>query len=142
MELSANLALWVHLICLALAGASAFGGPALFGLMAKGDAAQKPVFAMAIARLAALGRMALVLMILSGGYLFWAKYAEQGGLSGWFDLKMTLVLLLAVLAVFGIFNARKARAGDAAAAARMPTLSKVSGLLVVATVLSAVFAFN
>lgn len=141
METSIQLTLWLHLVSLALSGTATFGVPMVLGMMGRAEAAQKPTFAAVAAKLSSLGRMALVLMILSGFYLLWAKYGGFGGVNGWFHLKLTLVVLLAVLAVFNIFNARKARAGDGAAAARMPVLAKVGMGLVLTIVATAVLAF-
>lgn len=142
MDLSIKLILWVHLVSLALAGCSAFALPMVLGMMAKAEPAQRSVFGQVAAKLAALGRMALVLLILSGLYVLWAKYGTMAGISGWFHLKLTLVVILAALAIFNLFNSRKARAGDAAAAARMPILSKMTTALVMGIVFAAVFAFN
>lgn len=141
MELSNNLVIWVHLMSLALAGCSAFAIPAVLGLMSRAEPAQKPAFGQVVARLASLGRMALVLLILTGSYLLWAKHGGFAAMNGWFHLKLTLVVLLSGLAVFNLFNARRARAGDSAAAARMAMLSKIGMSLLLAIVLSAVFSF-
>ena len=142
MELGMKLVLWVHLVSLALAGCSAFAGPLVLSMRDKAIATEKPVFGQVTAKLASLGRMALVLMILSGAVLLWGKYDGFVGQNGWFHLKMTLVVLLAALMIFGIFNGRRARAGDAAASARMPLLAKTGMGLVLAIIFSAVFAFS
>jgi uncharacterized membrane protein len=142
MELGIKLVLWVHLVSLALAGCSGFAIPAVLGLMTRAEAAQKPAFGMAIAKLAALARMALVLLILSGTFLLWAKYGGFAGLNGWFHLKLTLVAILTALVLFNLFNAKWARAGDMAAAARMPLLAKAGTGLLLAIVFAAVFAFS
>lgn len=142
MELGMKLVLWVHLVALALAGCSAFAAPLVLAMRDKGTAAEKPVFGQVSAKLAALGRMALVLLILSGAALLWGKYDGFSGQNGWFHLKLTLVAVLAALMVYGIFNARRARAGDGAALARMPVLAKTGMALVLAIIFCAVFAFS
>jgi uncharacterized membrane protein len=142
MDIFVKLILWVHLLSLVLAGCATFAAPAVRRMMMKADAGQRPVYVPILAKLSALGRMALVLLILSGLTLIWAKYGGFSGQNGWFHVKMTLVALVALTAIFGVFNARKAQAGDAAAIARMPTLSKVGSVLVIATVFAAAFAFN
>lgn len=141
METTNTLVIWVHLVSLALAGCASFGIPVVLGLMSRAEPAQKPVLGQVVSRLAALGRMALVLLILTGSYLLWAKYGGFAAMNGWFHVKLTLVVLLSGLAVFNIFNARRARAGDTAAAARMPWLAKIGMGLLLAIVFSAVFAF-
>lgn len=142
MEQLNTLALWLHLMSLALAGCSAFAIPATLGLMRRAEPSQRPVFGQVIARLAALARMALVLLILTGSFLLWSKYGGTGALNLWFDLKLLLVAALAALAVFNIFNARAARSGNAAAVARMPLLALTGSILLALVVLAAVFSFN
>ena len=142
METLNTLLLWLHLMSVALAGCAAFAIPAVLGLLRRSEPAQRPVFGMVIGRLAALARMALVLLILTGSALLWFKYGGTGFLSGWFDLKLGLVAVLAALAVFNIFNARAARSGNAAAAARMPLLAGLGTALLAMIVLSAVLSFN
>ena len=141
MELALKLGLWLHLLSLSLAGAATFGVPALGTVMRNADAAQRPVLGRAVLRLAALGRMALVLLVLSGGFLLWGGYAA-GGLGPWFSVKMTLVVVLIGLAVFNIFNGKRAAAGDAAAVARLPILWLVGMLALVGVVLAAVMTFS
>jgi uncharacterized membrane protein len=111
-------------------------------MMAKAPTDQRPVFRQCIAKLAAFGRMALALMILSGLVLIYVKLGGFSGLSGWFHLKMLLVLALLGLAFFNVRNAKKAQAGDASALNRMPQLAKIAMFTFAATVLSAAFAFN
>ncbi len=142
MELTAKLILWVHLSSLLLAGCATFAAPLVARMMAQADAAQRPVFGPILAKLSALGRMALVLLVLSGLGLIWVKYGGFAGQNGWFHLKLTLVVILCALVIFNIFNTRWAQAGNAAAAARHPALMKAVTLLVLATILAAVFAFN
>ena len=142
MELGMKLVLWVHLVALALAGCSAFAAPLVLSMRDKATAAEKPVFGQVTAKLASLGRMALVLMILSGSALLWGKYDGFAGQNGWLHAKLTLVALLAALMIYGIFNTRRAKAGDGAAMARMPVLAKTGMVLVLAIILCAVFAFS
>lgn len=142
MELSLKLALWIHLLALSLGGVASFGIPALVALMSRAEGSQKPVFGQAIARLASLGRMALVILVLSGGYIVWGKYPSFAAVGFWFDLKMVLVVALIGLSIFNIFNARRVRAGDAAAIARLPLMGRIGMGLLAGIVLLAVIAFG
>lgn len=142
MELLFKLVLWVHLTSIAIGGAASFGVPALLGLVAKAEPAQKPVFGKAIMRLAAIGRMAVVLLILTGGLMLSLRYPDLSVLPLWFWLKLVLVAGLVVLLGVNIWNGRKLRAGDAAAAARAPVLGKIGMTLLSGIVLLAVLAFN
>lgn len=142
MDLTFKLLLWLHLVSVALAGATAFGMPLMRRLAAQAAPEHRPAFPAIMNGLAALGRMALVLLILSGLAMVWARYGGFAGMNGWFHLKMTLVAALTVLAVFNIYNARWAAAGDSAAIARRAPLSKLATALVMLVILAAVFTFN
>ena len=142
MDIAIKLILWVHLMSLALAGCAAFGGPVVLALMRGAETSQRAAIAPVLAKLAALGRMALVLLILTGLALIVTKLGGVSGLNPWFHVKMLLVVLMIALSVFGLMNGKQVRSGDAAAAARMPVLSKISMALLMGIVLSAVFAFN
>jgi uncharacterized membrane protein len=94
-----------------------------------------------VLRLAALGRMALVLLILSGGFLLWGR-AGADGLGPWFAVKMALVLVMVGLALFNMMNGRRAAAGDAAAVARLPLLWTAGIATLAGVVLAAVMTFH
>lgn len=142
MEILFKLVLWVHLVSIAIGGAASFGIPALLGLVAKAEPMQRPVFGQAIMRLAAIGRMGVALLIVTGVLMVSWKYGGVAELSYWFWLKMLLVLCLIGLVIFNIFNGRKLRAGDAVAAARAPELARLGMALLAGIVLTAVLAFG
>jgi putative membrane protein len=141
MDLALTLTLWLHLLSLSLGGAAVFGVPALGTMLRKAEPAQRPPLAKAVMRLAALGRTALMLLVLTGGVLLWGRWAE-GGLGGWFTVKMVLVVAMVGLAVFNVINGKRAAAGDAAAVARLPMLWLAGMLVLAGVVLAAVITFN
>jgi putative membrane protein len=140
MDIALTLTLWIHLLSLSLGGAAVFGVPALGTLMRKAEPAQRPPLGKAIMRLASLGRMALVLLVLTGGFLLWGRGGT--GLGPWFTVKMVLVVVMIGLAVFNVFNGKRAAAGDAAAVARLPMLWLAGMLTLAGVVLAAVITFN
>ena len=141
MELALTLTLWIHLLSLALGGAATFGVPALGSVMRGAEPAQRQALGRAVMRLAALGRMALVLLVVSGGFLLWGVYGEVE-LGSWFSVKMALVLVLIGLAVFNLINGKRAAAGDKAAVARLPMLWLAGMLALALVVLAAVLTFG
>lgn len=66
MDVTLKLVLWLHLVSVALAGTSAFGGPVVLRMMRRADPALVPAYKQMAATFSALGRMALVLLILTG----------------------------------------------------------------------------
>ena len=141
MDLALKLALWIHLLSLSLGGAATFGVPVLGTVLRAADPVQRPGLGRAVLRLAALGRMALVLLVLSGGFLLWGRSAGAG-LGPWFSVKMTLVLVMIGLAVVNLINGKRAAAGDAAAVARLPMLWLAGMLALAGVVLAAVMTFG
>lgn len=142
MELLLSLALWVHLLSLALGGAASFGIPALLSVAATLEPAQRPAISKSIARLSALGRMAIALLILTGVFLLAVAYQGGSTLNNWFWLKMLLVACLVGLVIFNLGNSKKIQAGDQAALARAPMLGKIGMALLSGIVLTAVLTFN
>ena len=141
MDLALTLTLWIHLLSLSLGGAAIFGVPTLGKMLRAAEPAQRPALAKAVLRLAALGRMALVFLVLSGGFLLWGVYGEVE-LGPWFTVKMALVVVMIALAVFNIFNGKRAAAGDKAAVARLPMLWLAGMLALAGAVLAAVLTFG
>lgn len=142
MEIFFKLLLWVHLTSVAIGGAASFGVPGVLALSMKAEPAQRPVFGMAILRLAAIGRMAIVLLVLTGAAMVAVKYGDVSALNLWFWLKMLLVVCLIGLVAVNMWNGGRIRAGDAAAMARAPTLGKIGMALLSGIVLTAVLAFT
>lgn len=142
MELALKLVLWIHFLSLALGGVATFGIPALMSVGATLEPAQRPVMGKAIMRLAALGRMALTLLVLSGIFLLALGFQGGAGLSHWFWLKMLLVLALIGLVIYNIGNGKRILAGDAASLARAPLLAKVGIAILALIVLAAVLTFG
>jgi putative membrane protein len=142
MDLALTLALWIHLLSLALGGAASFGIPALLSVSATLEPAQRPAIGKSIAKLSALGRMAIALLVLTGIFLLAVGYQGGSTLSHWFWVKMLLVLCLIGLVIYNMGNAKKMQAGDQAAIARAPMLTKIGMALLAAIVLAAVMTFN
>ncbi len=141
MELVFKLVLWLHLTSIAIGGAASFGIPSLMSLSARAEPTQRPVFGMAIMRLAAVGRMAILFLALTGGAMVALRYGDLGAMNLWFWLKMLLVAGLIGLVLVNLWNGRRLRAGDAAAIARAPVLGRIGMGLLSAIVLTAVLAF-
>lgn len=140
MDILLTLALWLHLTALGIGGAATFGVPVL-GMVADGASAEgRAALGAAVQRLAFMGRFAMGLLIVTGGFMVWASYGLNG-LNAWFWVKMVLVAGFIALIVISTRNGHHARSGDAAAAARAPLLGAIGVLFFLAIVLSAVMTF-
>ncbi len=136
-----TLALWVHFLSIGMAGMASLGIPVALMASKGATAQQRPAVGAILMKLAAFGRMAIALLIVSGLAIVWAKYGG-GELNRWFHIKMVFVAAIVVLALYNKRNGAKASAGDAAAVARMPMLGKISIGLFATTILMAVLAFG
>ncbi len=141
MEAIGLVLLWLHLMAIAVAGASTFGIPVVGAAARRATADHRPVLMAVARRLSMAGRGALVLLLVTGPLLIWARY---GGvpLGPWFSIKMVVVLLLTATVILSGFNARRMGKGDAAAQARAPMLALANVALLTLTVLFAVLAFR
>lgn len=89
-----------------------------------------------------VGRAGLVILIITGPLMLWARYGGFGGVNIWFHIKM-LFVLLTIISVIGIgISARRAAGGDTAARGRLRTFVWLGAASLCLTVLSAVLAFN
>ncbi len=142
MDIVSNLLFWLHLAALAMAGAAVFGLPVVGSQMAAATAETRPLLFTIAGRLSTISRAALVVLLITGLLLIWLKFNGADGFGVWFNVKMVLVLLLLISVIVGGIMLKRARGGDRSAAAMLPRLSAVNLVLLLAIVLSAVFAFN
>ena len=133
--------LWLHLMAIALAGASVFGIPVVGRVMRAASADAKPMLMGLARRLSMLGRGAVLVLIVTGPLLLWVKYAGGAGLPVWFQIKMLLVVLLVANVILSGINGKRMARGDSVAAARAPMLGVASMVFLTLTVLFAVLSF-
>jgi uncharacterized membrane protein len=132
---------WVHLLALAIGGAAVFGLPVVGSKLASATPETRPTLFAVANQLSSIGRVALVLLLISGPLMFWLKFGWIAP-SSWFWVKMGLVALLVVLVIIAGINAKNAQHGDMAAAKRAPQLSMLAVLLYLLVIASAVLTFS
>jgi len=142
MDIAYSLLLWLHLVSLAVAGATVFGMPVIMSNMAGVGPDIRPRVGAIAKRLSMLSRGALVVLLISGPLLVWLKYGSVEGFGIWFTIKMLLVVLLIGLVVFSGINGKRAQSGDAAAARRAPMIGVVSMVTFLLIVAAAVLTFG
>jgi uncharacterized membrane protein len=141
MEYLIPFLFWVHLLALAIGGAAVFGLPVVGAKVATATPETRPTLFAIANQLSSIGRVALVLLLISGPLLFWLKYGWIAP-SGWFWVKMVLVALLVVLVIIAGINAKNAQHGDIASAKRAPLLSMLAVGLYLLVIASAVLTFT
>ena len=142
MDYLNSLLLWLHLISLAVAGATIFGMPVIMANMAGVAADVRPRVGAIAQRLSMMSRGALVVLLVTGLLLVWLKYGGIEGLSFWFWAKMALVVILIAIVVFAGINGKRAQGGDAAATQRAPTIGLVGMVTFLLIVATAVLTFG
>jgi uncharacterized membrane protein len=135
------VSMWLHFVALAAAGAASFGIPVV-GMVARTAAPDiRPVLTGLIGRLSRVGHVALGVLIVTGAIMLWLG-AGEGGLSGWFWVKMGLVAVLIVAIAFSVRVVRRLEAGDAAAEVQAARMGAVNQGLFVLIMLMAVLSFG
>jgi putative membrane protein len=134
LDAAFSLLLIAHLVGLMLVAAAFLP---LLGMMGQGGAAPQTN-----RLLTRFGHCGIIVLLLSGPLLIWARYGGFDGISHWLWAKLAFVVLLAVGVVMSAISARKMRAGDAAATARVRLGRIIAVLSLLAIVVFAVLAFN
>ncbi|MEO6012051.1 MAG: hypothetical protein ABIQ30_00485 [Devosia sp.] len=142
MEYLNSLLLWLHLLSLAVAGATIFGMPVIMANMAGVAPDVRPRIGAIAARLSMMSRGALVVLLVTGPLLVWLKYGGASGFGVWFTIKMVLVLIQIAIVVYAGINGKKAQGGDVAAMQRAPMISIVGMVTFLLIVAAAVLTFD
>jgi putative membrane protein len=142
MDYLIQLLFWIHLVSLAVGGAAVFGIPIVGSRVPSATPEMRPVLFGIADRLSGIGRVALILLVITGPLMLWLKYGGPSGLSWWFWVKMSFVVLLIGLVIYAGMNAKKAQTGDMAAAKRAPMVSMIGVALYLLVIASAVLTFG
>lgn len=142
LDLLNDLAIWLHLMALALGGVASFGIPLTAARIPGSEPSARPALAQVIQVFSKVGSAAIGTLILTGLILVYSKYDGFAGHSPWFYAKLVLVAaLIGVIAVNKRLGAR-AMAGDQQAAGMSRKMS-VGGIALLASIVaSAVVAFG
>jgi hypothetical protein len=142
MEIFTSLLFWLHLMGLALGGASAFGNPVVGSrLVASAPEGRIALFPIAHG-LSRLGKIGMSLLIITGLLMVWLRFGGPSGLSPWFWLKMALLVLLLVDIIYISRLEKRAEAGDDQVLRSIPKFGALGVVLLLGIVLSAVLSFG
>lgn len=128
------LSLVAHLVGLMLVAAAFLP---LLGMMGRGSTAPQTN-----RLLTQFGHWGIIVLLVSGPLMIWARYGGFDSVSHWFWAKMGLVVVLAAGVVLSAVSARAMRGGDASAAARVRLGRIIAAVALLGTVVFAVLAFG
>ena len=141
MDIVINLLIWAHIMAFVAGGANSVVGPVIAARLPGATADARDGYYAVMNRLAQVGKVAMVVLLVSGPLILWLKYGGVGGASIWFWIKMALIVVMLAAIIYGGIQFKKAQAGDSAAGERAEVAHKVTGLAFAGVILAAVFAF-
>jgi protoporphyrinogen IX oxidase len=115
---------------------------AMTPLQTKADPQQSPILFRFGSALAGFSHTGFLMLLISGPLLLWLKYGGFGGVSGWFHLKLTLVVVVIIAIVLSARALRRFKAGDQAALSTLRITRLVALVALLGVVLAAVLAFE
>ena len=142
MDVIINLLIWIHILAFIAGGSNSVVGPIVGGRLATAGPELRPAYFSLMDRLSTVGKVSMVLLLITGPLIVWLRYGGIGGASPWFWVKMALVVVMLVSIIFAGIQFKKYEAGDEAAGHLAEQVHKITLLAGLGVVLSAVFAFN
>jgi uncharacterized membrane protein len=116
--------------------------PIIGGKLATADGDTRQTLLSIGHRLAKIGKVSMVVLLVTGPLMLWLRFGGVGGMNWWFWLKMALIVVMLITIVISGRALKQAEAGDASAAARGETAGKITAIAFAGVLLAAVFAFN
>ena len=142
MDVVINLLIWAHILAFVAGGSNSVVGPVIAARLPGAAPDLRAGYYAVMDRLSQVGKVAMVVLLVSGPLILWLKYGGIGGASIWFWVKMVLVAVMLAAIIYGGINGKKAQGGDVEAGRRAGVAHKVTGLAFAGVLLSAVFAFS
>jgi uncharacterized membrane protein len=142
MEAFINILFWLHIIALVAGGSNSVVMPIIGGKLATAEGDTRQTLFSIGDRLAKIGKVSMVVLLVTGPLMLWLRFGGVGGMNWWFWLKMALIVVMLITIVISGRALKQAEAGDASAAARGETAGKITAIAFAGVLLAAVFAFN
>jgi len=137
-----QIALILHLAALVAGGSNSVVMPIVEGrLPGASQAERQALFALANT-LSKVGKVAMVILLVTGPVMVWARYGGLADLSVWFWIKMALIVVMLFGIIAGGIAFKRYQSGDAGGLARAGMFGKVTGVAAIGVVVAAVLAFN
>lgn len=142
MDVVINLLIWAHILAFVAGGSNSVVGPVIGMRLANATPDARAGYYGVMDALSQVGKVAMVVLLVSGPLILWLKYGGIGGASIWFWVKMVLVAVMLVAIIYGGINEKRSRTGDVEAGKRAGVAHQITGLAFAGVILAAVFAFN
>lgn len=142
MDIVINLLIWVHILAFVAGGANSVVGPVIAARLPGAAPDVRAGYYAVMGRLAQSGKVAMVVLLVSGPAILFLKYGGLAGANIWFWIKMALIVVMLASIIYGGINAKKAQVGDIEAGKRAGAAHRITGLSFAGVLLAAVFAFN
>jgi hypothetical protein len=142
MELIINLLVWAHILAFIGGGSNSVVGPVIAARLPGATEEQRAAYFGLMEALARVGKIAMVVLLVSGPLILWLRYGGLGGASPWFWVKMALIAVMLAAIIYGGISFKKFQGGDVAAGQRADVAHKITGAAFAGVILAAVLAFN
>lgn len=142
MDIVINLLIWAHIAAVVAGGSNTVVGPVIAARLTGATPDARAGYYGVMDALSQVGKVAMVVLLVSGPAILWFKYGGIGGASPWFWAKMALVAVMLFAIIYDGINEKRSRDGDVTAGKRADVAHKITGLAFAGVLLSAVFAFN
>lgn len=142
MDVVINILIWLHIAAFVAGGSNSVVGPVIGARLASATPDMRQGYFGVLDALSQVGKVAMVILLVTGPLILWLRYGGVGGANVWFWIKMVLVAVMLASIIYGGINFKKSQTGDVAAGRRAQMAHKLTGLSFAGVLLSAVFAFN
>lgn len=142
MDIVANLLIAAHILAFVAGGSNSVVGPVIAGRLTQATPDQRLAYFGVMNTLSQVGKVAMVVLLVTGPAILFLRYGGLGGASAWFWVKMVLIVVMLAAIIYGGINFKKFQAGDSAAGERADVAHKITGLAFLGVILAAVFAFS
>lgn len=142
MDVVINLLIWIHVLAFVAGGSNSVVGPVISARLASATPDARQGYFGVMNALSQVGKVAMVVLLVSGPLILWLRYGGLGGANIWFWVKMVLVAIMLAAIIYGGINFKKFQAGDVEAGRRAGLAHRVTGPAFAGVLLAAVFAFN
>lgn len=142
MDIVINLLIAAHILAVVVGGSNSVLGPVVSARLPSATPEQRLAYFGVMNAASQVGKVAMVVLLLSGPTVLFLKYGGLSGANIWFWIKMALVVVMLAGIIAGGINFKKLQAGDVKAGERAEVAHKITGAAALGVVIAAVFAFN
>lgn len=133
--------LWLHIIALVVGGTNSVAMPVIGARMPSATPEIRATLFSIADRLATFGKGAMAVLLVTGPLMLWVRYGWAVP-NFWFWIKMALIVVMLVTISLSSINLKKAQRGDMAAARKAEQFGRITAVVFLGVLLTAVLAFR